>query len=356
MTKEEIKRKNLDTLAEHQAKLCKTPELRTLFFELTLKCNERCFHCGSGCSADMPDGLPVSKYMEILDEVKENFGTGVYIALTGGEPLMYKDFFLLTEYIQKLGLRWGMTSNATLITKDVAEKLRDTGMRGVSVSVDGLPETHDRYRNFPNGFEKAMTGIQNMIDAGGIGSIMVTTVVNHENIKELDALYDIFNDVDINEWRLTGLEPIGRAMDHPDMLLTPDDNKYLMEFIKKKREKKIPVEYSCCHFLGEEYEAEVRDWYFLCNAGIYVAGIMADGAVGACLDIPRNERTVQGNVLERSFTDIWKNEFKLFRTPLYNLNETCMNCPEKKYCRGGSYHSWDYDDDHQKVCFKNVLF
>ena len=244
MTKEEIKRKNLDTLAEHQSKLCKTPELRTLFFELTLKCNERCFHCGSGCSADMPDGLPVSKYMEILDEVKESFGTGVYIALTGGEPLMYKDFFLLTEYIQKLGFRWGMTSNATLITKGVAEKLRDTGMRGVSVSIDGLPETHDRYRNFPNGFEKAMTGIQNMIDAGGIGSIMVTTVVNHENIKELDALYDIFNDVDINEWRLTGLEPIGRAMDHPDMLLTPDDNKYLMEFIKMKREKKMRIHQS----------------------------------------------------------------------------------------------------------------
>ena len=41
--------------------------------------------------------------MEILDEVKESFGTGVYIALTGGEPLMYKNFFLLTEYIQKLG-------------------------------------------------------------------------------------------------------------------------------------------------------------------------------------------------------------------------------------------------------------
>ena len=104
----------------------------------------------------MPDGLPVEVYMAILDEVKKNFGTGVYIALTGGEPLMYKDFFKLTGYIQSLGMKWGMTSNATLITKSVAERLRDTGMRGISVSIDGLPDTHDRYRSFPNGFKKAM--------------------------------------------------------------------------------------------------------------------------------------------------------------------------------------------------------
>ncbi|MBR1508673.1 MAG: radical SAM protein [Eubacterium sp.] len=356
LTKNEIKTKNLDILAGHQAKLCKEPELRKLFFELTLKCNEHCFHCGSGCSVDMPDGLPVEEYMAILDEVKKNFGTGVYIALTGGEPLMYKDFFKLTGYIQSLGMKWGMTSNATLITKSVAERLRDTGMRGISVSIDGLPDTHDRYRSFPNGFKKAMDGIQNMIDAGGIGSIMVTTVVNHENIVELDALYDIFDNVDINEWRLTGIEPIGRALEHPEMLLTPEDNIRLMKFIKEKREQKIPVEYSCCHFLGKEYEAEVRDWYFLCNAGIYVAGIFVNGDVGACLDVPRNERTIQGNIHDRSFTDIWKDEFKIFRTPLDTLNEKCSSCPEKKWCRGGSYHSWDYDDDHQKVCFKDVLF
>ena len=55
LTKNEIKTKNLDILAGHQAKLCKEPELRKLFFELTLKCNEHCFHCGSGCSVDMPD-------------------------------------------------------------------------------------------------------------------------------------------------------------------------------------------------------------------------------------------------------------------------------------------------------------
>ena len=153
MTKDEIKRANLCSLADYHEKLRKEPQLRQLFFELTLRCNEACFHCGSSCAADRPDGLPLEKLKSILDEVKENFGTNVRIALTGGEPLLYPDFFAFTEYIHQLGFCWGMTSNGTLITKEVAERLRDTGMYGISVSIDGVRETHDRYRNYPGGYD-----------------------------------------------------------------------------------------------------------------------------------------------------------------------------------------------------------
>ena len=356
MDKSEIKRKNLEMLSEYHKKLRKAPELRQLFLELTLKCNERCFHCGSGCDAQMPDGLPLEDYKKILEEVKEEFGTGVRIALTGGEPLLYKGFFELTAYIKELGFKWGMTSNGTLISKEVAKKLRETGMGSIAISIDGLEETHDRYRNTPGGYRRAMEGIQNLIDVGGFGSIMVTTVVNHENIEELDRLFEIFDNVDINEWRVTGLEPIGRAEEHPEMHLTAEDNKRLMKFIMDKRALKLPVEYSCCHFLGEEYEAEVRDWYFLCNAGVYVAGILVNGDVSACLDIPRSEKTIQGNIFKERFTDIWKNKFQIFRTPLSERNEECRNCEVAKFCRGGAYHSWDYDKEKQKICMKGVLF
>ena len=356
MEKEEIKRHNLNVLADYQKELCKSPQLRHLFLELTLKCNERCFHCGSSCDFEQPDGLPVEDYKKIVKEIKENFGTNVRLALTGGEPLMYKHFFELTSYIKDMGFKWGMTSNGTLITKDVAEKLKETGMRTIAISIDGIEETHDRYRGFSGGFRKAMEGINNLIDVGGFGSIMVTTVVNHENIKEIDRLFEIFDKVDINEWRLTGIEPIGRAELVPKMLLTSEDNRYLMDFIKDKREKKLPVEYSCCHFLGEEYEAEVRDWYFLCNAGVYVAGIMFNGDIGACLDIPRNEKTIQGNIYNDRFTDVWNNRFEIYRNPLSDRNKECNNCVYSKYCRGGSYHSWDYDKEEPKVCMKGVLF
>lgn len=356
MTKAEIKERNLDTLAEYRDKLRKKPELRQLFLELTLKCNENCFHCGSRCSAQMPHGLELEQYKSLLDEVKENFGTKLMIALTGGEPLLYPKFFDLVEYIRSLGFPWGMTSNGTLITKDTARRLKECGMRTISVSIDGVRDTHNRYRKMERGYELAMRGIQNLIDLNSFDSIMVTTVVNHENISELDELFEIFNDMDINEWRLTGLEPIGRAMEAANMQLTPTDYRILMEFIRDKREQKLPVEYSCSHFLGLEYEADVRDWYFLCNAGVYVAGIMVNGAVGACLDIPRNERTVQGNIFQDNFTDIWKNCFEIFRTLLSERNSRCTHCPQSRWCEGGSYHSWDYEKDEPKVCFKDILF
>ena len=356
MTKSEIKEQNLNILADHQAKLCREPQLRQLFFELTLRCNEACFHCGSSCSSDRPDGLPLEKYKEILDEVREHFGTGVRIALTGGEPLLYPNFFALTEYIHRLGFHWGMTSNGTLITEEVAKQLHDTGMTGISISIDGLPETHDRYRNYPGGYEQAMTGLSHLITHCSDAALMVTTVVNHENIRELPALFDIFNTIDFNEWRLTGIEPIGRALSFPHMLLTPEDHRALLDFIREKRDQKLPVEYGCCHYLGPEYEAEVRDWYFLCNAGIYVASIMENGDVGACLDIPRNVTSIQGNVLRQSFTDIWQNGFSFFRTPLSERNERCNGCPSARFCRGGSYHSWNFEKDEPRICFRDILF
>ena len=356
MTKSEIKKHNLDTLADYHAELQKKPVLKQFFLELTLKCNERCFHCGSRCSAEQPDGLDIEEYKRVLREVKERYGTKPFIALTGGEPLLYRDFFELTAYIKELGFAWGMTSNGTLITKEAAHKLRMTGMKTISVSIDGLPETHDRYRDYPGGYKKAMEGIDNLINEGGFSSIMITTVVNHENIKELDALFDIVNDIDINVWRLTGIEPIGRALEFKDMLLTPEDNLRLMDFIADKRSQGLPVEYSCCHYLGEKYEAEVRDWYFLCNAGVYVAGVMHNGDIGACLDIPRNGQTIQGNIKKDSFPDVWENRFEIFRSSLADKNETCRECKHARYCRGGSYHSWDYEKNEQKVCMRDILF
>ncbi|MBR3306478.1 MAG: radical SAM protein [Lachnospiraceae bacterium] len=355
MTRNEIKTRNLDTLAAYHEKLRKAPQLRQLFFELTLRCNEHCFHCGSSCAGDLPHGLAPEVYLGVLDEVAERYEKKPLVAVTGGEPLLYPDFFPLMEAVRDKGFRWGMTSNGTLIDKETARHLKEAGMRTISLSIDGTEETHDRYRGLPGAYRMGMEGIQNLIDLDCF-NVMVTTVVNHQNINELDRLFEIFDNMDINVWRLTGLEPIGRAEKVPEMHLTADDNRRLMEFILEKRSKKLPVEYSCCHFLGLKYEAEVRDWYFLCNAGVYVAGILVNGDVTACLDIPHGPGTIQGNILKEKFTDIWENRFEIFRRPLSERNETCASCPQAKWCRGGSYHSWDYDHDRPKVCMKGILF
>ena len=420
MTREEIynlKIQHSEKLAAYREKLYAHPQLRQLFFELTLKCNEACFHCGSSCGAARPDGLPAEKYIEILDEVKRNFDISrLMLCITGGEPLLREDFFDILGYASGIGYTWGMTSNATLITPVVARRLYEAGMATISVSIDGLEKTHDRLRGLPGGYRLAMEGIENLLaereareaeprgtegrgaeareaeprGAEGRGSercgsagrgaescesagcesesnraetgkrpfraIQVTTVINHENIRELDDLYRIFEDMDIDSWRVIGLEPIGRALLRPELMLTPDDQRRLLSFIYEKRCEQMPVTYGCSHFVGFDYEREVRDWYFLCNAGIYTAGIMANGDVGACLDIERNPRTIQGNILATPFTKIWNERFEIFRQPLSGMCEGCRDCAYERYCAGGAHHSYDYEKDQQRICMKGILF
>ncbi|MBP5170204.1 MAG: radical SAM protein [Oscillospiraceae bacterium] len=352
-----IKEQHMDMLSAYVRGLYQKPDLRQLFLELTLQCNEHCFHCGSSCTAAPGDMLTLEEYRSVLEQVKQDFDISrVFLCITGGEPLLRKDFFDIMSYAKQLGYRWGMTTNATLITKNVAARLAECGMATVSVSLDGLRDTHDTLRGLPGGYDLAMRGIQNLIDTKSFQNIQVTTVVNHENIGELDALFEILVKMEIDSWRVINLEPIGRALSWPDRMLTAEDYRTLFSYIREKRLAGYPVEYGCSHYLGPEYEHEVRNWYWLCNAGIYTASIMANGDVGACLDIERRPETIQGNIRQARLRDIWENRFELFRHDLSETSGFCSNCSHAKHCRGGAHHSWDYDLNKPRICFKGCLF
>lgn len=349
---EKQKTEQLKALADYRRKLYKEPKLKYLFLELTLRCNEHCLHCGSSCGDVKSGEMTLEDYKRVLSEVKEDLGTeGYMLCITGGEPLLRKDFFEIMGYAHELGFTWGMTSNATLITPEVAHKLHECGMSTISVSIDGLRESHDSFRQTPGGYDRAIKGIQNLISEGGFRAIQVTSVMNHGNIGELPALYDIFCDMDIDSWRVIGVEPIGRALTHPELLLTKEDYHTLFEFIREKRREDMPVTYGCSHYLGLEYEKELRDYYFICCAGIYTASITAEGDIIACLDIERRPELTQGNIYHDRFSEVWKNKFQCFRRDYSDLNETCASCPEREFCAGGAKHSWDYDKNEQRMCF-----
>ncbi len=353
----ETKRQHMTDLMRYRRGLFVKPRLRNLFLELTMRCNENCIHCGSRCGEVTSEELPVEVYKRFLDEIKEDFGIkDKMLCITGGEPLLRKEFFEIMEYAHSLGFHWGMTSNGTLIDRECARKLKNAGMGTISISIDGLEATHDAFRRTPGGYKKAMQGISNLIEEGGFKNIQVTTVVTHQNIGELDALYEIFDKMDIDSWRVIGIEPMGRAKDYPELLLTAEDHKYILEFIRNKRIAGEPVCYGCSHYLGNEYEREVRDWYFLCISGIYTASITANGDIIGCLDIERRPETIQGNILKDRFKDVWENRFEFFRRDLSDLNEKCRDCSEKDFCHGDSFHSWDFDKNEPLLCFKDILF
>ena len=280
MNTRKLKKSHLDIQYKVHKELFEQPILHQLFFEFTLRCNEHCWHCGSRCGDIQATELTVADWKGILDQVKEDFANHLpQINVTGGEPLLYPGFEEVMSYAHELGFKWGMTSNAILITPDIAQMLSKCGMNTISVSIDGLEQTHDSLRGLPGGYRRAMDGIQNLIDIGTCDAIMVTTVVNHETIHELDDLYEIMKDLDIDYWRILGVEPIGRALEYPDRAMTMEDQRTLFDFIRSKRADNMPVSYGCSHYLGLDYEREVRDWYFTCMAGTTIASITCIGDV-----------------------------------------------------------------------------
>lgn len=348
------KEEQLVKVSEYRDKLKKSPVLRSLFLELTLNCNEHCLHCGSRCGDVVSNEMSKDIYFEFLDKIKRDFEVLPMLCITGGEPLLRKDLFEIMSYANSLGFKWGMTTNGTLITPEIAKKLKDTGMRTVSVSLDGLRQTHDSFRNSTGGFVKTLNGIRYLLDQD-FDSVQVTTVVTKKNICDLNEMFDLVSSLDVNSWRVVNLEPIGRALELSDYMLDKNDYRCLFDFIKQKRLEGFPVTYGCSHYLGLNYERVVRDCYFMCNAGIYTASIMCNGDIGACLDIERRPETIQGNILKDDFTRVWCDKFDIFRKSLAELNPQCRECSSRQFCEGGSYHSWNYNTNEPMVCFKDVL-
>ncbi len=357
-----VKKKHLKQLADFRTQTLRpSPRLHTLFFELTTKCNEHCLHCGSNCG-DAPEtgALTTGEYIQFIDKVYDSFRDEEHglpgIAITGGEPLLREDFFEITAHLKEKGFGWGMTSNGTLITADIAKKLADTGMRTISVSLDGLKEDHEWFRCSPGSYEKTMTGIKNLLDTGSFDHVQITTVVNHRNISSLYDMYEEFKKTGVRSWRVINIEPIGRARNNPELQLTKEEYRQLFDFIAKNRFRdKMEVCYGCSHFLGIDYEREVRRWYFLCNAGVYTASIMYNGDITSCLDIERRPELVQGNIRRDDFKEVWKNGFKIYRTD-YRKAGKCAKCKYYKYCAGDAFHTWNFDEMQPNLCMRGILF
>jgi len=353
-----IKIKHMKMLAKYRKKLRKQPQLHSLFIEMTGLCNEHCRHCGSSCGDfEVNNMLSQEEIKQFLDEICEDFDISkMLLCITGGEPLLRPDFFEIMDYANSKGFKWGMTSNGLLITPEVAQKLRITGMKTISISVDGLEESHEWFRQVKGSYQKTLDGIKNLLNEGGFQHVQITSVIHKKNIHELPQMYETFRALGVKSWRVINIEPIGRAKQMPELLLSPQEYRQVLTFIEKMRFKdpKFEVVYGCSHFLGTDMEREIRKWYFLCNAGVYTASVMYNGDVGACLDIERRPETIQGNIRQRRFSDIWKNEFKIFRTDYRKCGE-CRKCKDYKFCAGESFHTWNFDEMKPDICMKKIL-
>lgn len=355
-----VKYDNMKLLAQFRKKLCSQPKLVFLFFELTDSCNMSCIHCGSSSSPHNRTFLKFEGIKSVLDSVAKKYSPGeIMVCLTGGEPLLHPDFYNIAKYATDAGFLCGITTNGTLIDETAAQKIKESGIRSMAISLDGIEETHDWFRGKKGSYKKTIEGIDSLksIYSDNI-AIQVTTVVHKGNLNQLDALYDILSTKTIDSWRIINMDPIGRAEEHTDLLLDKEEYEYLLRYIREKRfsnDVELHVTYGCSHYLGLEFEMEVRDDYFLCGSGIIVGSVLSNGDICGCLDIERRPELIQGNIFNDDFVEVWENKFKEYRGDRAKACEDCINCSEAEYCRGDSMHTWDFDNQRPKMCYNKTV-
>ena len=349
----QLKRTQLAMLARHRESLRATPHLWWLFFEITNRCNLYCKHCGSNCIST-GQSLTVEDVERTLRTVQAE---RPMICLTGGEPLLHPKLYDIAECVHTMGFLWGMTTNATLIDNTAALRLKQAGLSTVSVSLDGMERSHDLLRGQHGAWQRAIHGVYALQKAGL--KPQITTVLHRENFDDLKPLYALLSNMGIESWRPINIEPIGRACESRDLMLSRNQFASLLSFIREKRfnpDCSMEVTFGCSHYLGVENERMVRDHYFLCGAGILVASVRCNGDICACLDVENRKELVQGNIRTDNFIEVWKNGFQVFRQDRTVNCAKCVNCSERFLCGGDSTHTWDFKKNKPLLCFQDFQF
>ena len=150
--------------------------------------------------------------------------------LSGGEPLYRADIFELAEYANSLGLRVALATNGTLVTKDVAEKIKHAGIKRVSISLDGSDAaTHDSFRGIPGAFDAAVYGMKNLQDVGV--SVQINTTIARHNAHQLPDVLDLARRLGADALHTFLLVPVGCGVDiAAEQMVAPEEYERMLNW------------------------------------------------------------------------------------------------------------------------------
>ncbi len=313
-------------------------------WELTLKCDHACTHCGSRASAARPDELDTAAALGVVDELVA-MGTRE-IVLIGGEAYLHPGFLEIAERLTKGGVRVGLTTGGRGVTAELARDMKRAGVAMTSVSIDGLEAIHDRMRNLKGSFASANEALEN-VKAAGIAP-MANTNLNRLNRGDLEPLFEHLSKKGISAWQIQITTPLGRAADRTAMVLQPWDLIDLLPRIARIKEQAFTRGISVMpgnnlgYFGPEEAllrspRPNMRDHFSSCQAGKFVMGIESDGAVKGCPSL-QTAHYVGGNVKRTALQEIWSSSKELAFTRARTRADLwgfCATCPFGDTCLGG---------------------
>lgn len=322
-------------------------------WNLTRTCNLKCAHCYTDSESRRYDGeLTTAEACRVLEDLADFRVPAVLFS--GGEPLVRKDLFGLAAHARHRGLHVVLSTNGTLITREVARKLKDHDFAYVGISLDSaFPEVHDRFRGVPGAWEKALRGFRHCREVGQKVGLRLT--LSNETCENLDALFDLIEREGIDRACFYHLVPAGRgdalsAVPHDKVRRAMDtiiarSGRFIAE---GRRVEILTVDNACdgpylwLRMLQEGHPraAQVLDmlrfnggarW----SSGVGVADIDFHGEVHAD---QFSMRRSFGNVKDRPFGAIWQDlsnpVMAAYKERLPHLSGRCAGCRFKQLCGG----------------------
>ncbi|MBX7078067.1 MAG: radical SAM protein [Nannocystaceae bacterium] len=263
-----------------------TPALAV--WEFTLACDQKCLHCGPRAGLPREDELDTEEALALVDEMAQ-MGVGE-VVLIGGEAYLRNDFILVIRRIREHGMTATMTTGGYNMSRERAEAMVEAGIQSVSVSIDGLRESHDHVRNRPQSWDRAFTALRHLRDAGS--RIACNTQINQRTRTELLPLLELLAAEGVKAWQLQITMPHGAAADHPELLVQPYQFVELFETLDRVEDRcrELGVVIWPGNNLGYfgPFEHKLRrhqrgEGHFSgCNAGLSVMGIESNGAIKSC--------------------------------------------------------------------------
>jgi radical SAM protein with 4Fe4S-binding SPASM domain len=328
-----------------------------VFWNLTDRCNLSCTHCysKSGPGRTTEGELTTAEALSVIDDLAD---MGVPLILfTGGEPLLREDIWDLARHAKNRGLKMALSTNGTLITPEIARRIKDSGIEYAGISLDGArAETHDRFRHSPGAFEQTMGAFAACKGAGLRCGVRVT--LTKENFRELESLVDLSLSLGASRFCLYWLVPTGRGSDsYTRLQLDRDEVIEALSLLYRKAKDTDPLAMEfltvdapqdCIHLLtsmekdGSEDLAAARELLESlkggCSAGTRVANIDAQGNVFPC-QFARSPEFLIGNIRERLFSTLWSEGaspvLARFRKKHARFGGRCGDCTYRDLCGGG---------------------
>jgi radical SAM protein with 4Fe4S-binding SPASM domain len=314
-------------------------------WEITLRCDLACRHCGSRAGRARPDELTTA---EALDLVQQMADLGVKeVTLIGGEAYLRDDWTEIARAVRAAGMSCSITTGGRGMTPERARAARRAGVQSVSVSVDGPRETHDRLRGVTGSYDAALAALANL-RAVGI-PVSANTQIGRWNLRQVPELFETLIAAGIHAWQVQVTVAMGRAADDPEILLQPYDMLELMPMLGRLAERaaQAGVRIWPGNNLGYfgPFESALRGklprgHMASCGAGRSTLGIEANGDIKGCPSLPTADY-VGGNVREQRLLDIWERAAPLRFTRDRTVDDLwgyCRTCYYAEPCRAGC--SW----------------